>query len=314
VISPERFLDGKVMERRVSHWGCVVVVVGPILGCLMPAATPSCGAGSTRWLVSAVRQRAPVGQSPRPIPAGVFQGGGISGDGSLWPNEPAGLTVVSDGPFTVLNGNGWGGQRRQTTNGSGLSLTRDSTAPLSPSTVLTFTYAVGYQGGSEPGVEFYHLPTPTPETYFGFWWKPSNPWQSHPSGVNKIAFLFPFTSGAGSMYIMMFFDGTTYTTEVVTSFPGETRRLAPNATATPIGLGAWHRIEWYARYSATPTSRDGVTRWWLDGVLQGAYTDLQLPADAGFAEYTIAPTWGGVGYTKTETDCYWYHHAHVSRR
>src|SRR5881296_1659919 len=224
------------MQRRVAYWACVALVVVPVIGCVRPA-TPLCGAGSTGWLVSADQQRA-----PRSIPAGVFQGG-PSGDISLWPNEPPGLTVVSDGPFTALNEDGWRGQRRQTTNGSGLSVTTDSTAPLLPSTVLTFTYAAGYQGGSEPGVEFYHLPTPTQEAYFGFWWKPSNPWQPHPSGVNKIAFLFPATSGAGSLYIMMYFDGTGYTIQVVPTFAHDTRRLAPNVTATPVVLGVWHRIE-----------------------------------------------------------------------
>jgi hypothetical protein len=231
-----------------------------------------------------------------------------------WPNEPAGLTVVSDGPFDALNANGWRGQRRQTTNGSGLSVTTDSTAPLVPSRVLTFVYAAGYEGGSEPGVEFFHLPVPTRETYFGFWWKPSDPWQAHPSGVNKIAFLFPATSGGGSIYIMMYRDANGYTLQVEPTFVSDTRRLVPNVVATPVTLGAWHRIEWYATYSTGPTGRDGVVKWWLDGVLQGSYSDLQMPDDSGFVEYTIAPTWGGVGATKAETDCYWYQHAHISVR
>jgi hypothetical protein len=79
-------------------------------------------------------------------------------------------------------------------------------------------------------------------------------------------------------------------------------------------LGAWHRIEWYVRYSTTATSRDGVVRWWLDGILQGQNTDLQMPGDEGFGEYTIRPVWGGVGHIKTETDRYWYGDVHVSRR
>jgi hypothetical protein len=79
-----------------------------------------------------------------------------------------------------------------------------------------------------------------------------------------------------------------------------------------VTLGVWHRIEWYARYSSTDSTRDGETRWWLDGVLQGAYTDLQSPADAGFKEFQLAPTWGGVGGTKDERDFFCYDHTYIS--
>jgi hypothetical protein len=232
-----------------------------------------------------------------------------------WPNEPAGFTLVSDEAFNALTENGWTGGQGQTTNGSGLVLTTDPTAPLSPLYVLQCTYATGFQAGSAPCHEWYNPGSPVAETYVGFWWKPSNPWQSHPSGVNKIMFLFPQTSGAGSMFTMMNdAGGGNYRIVVTTQFPSDNRNLLPNMTATPVTLGQWHRIEWYVKYSTTGSSHDGVVRWWLDGVLQGVYTDLQTPADAGFIEYIFSPTWGGVGGTKTETDYYWFDHAHISRR
>jgi len=208
--------------------------------------------------------------------------------------------------------NGWRGGSGQTTNGSGLFVVSDLTAPLSLSSVLEFKYAAGYTGGSEPGVEYYTPAAPVKETYFAFWWKPSSPWQNHSgSGVNKLAFLFP---SGGPIYIMMFNEGGQYTIQVEPEFSGDVRRLVPNVTATPVVLGAWHRVEWYVKYSTTGSSRDGVTRWWLDGVLQGQYADLQMGSDAGFIEYQLAPTWGGVNGTKTETDYYWYDHARISRR
>jgi len=46
--------------------------------------------------------------------------------------------------------------------------------------------------------------------------------------------------------------------------------------------------------------------------LDGAYTNLQMPADAGFVEYDFAPIWGGVGGSKSETDFFWFDHAHIS--
>lgn len=226
-----------------------------------------------------------------------------------WPNEPPGLTVVTDVPVGAWSKDGW------RCEGTGLSVVADSSLPLSPPSAMVFSYAPGFASGYAPGVAYYDLPTPTPETYFGFWWKPSAPWQSHPSGVNKIALLFPETSGGGTIYIMMFFDGTNYTIQVETTFATDNRRLEPNVTATPVTLGRWHQIEWYVRYSTTAASREGVVRWWLDGVLQGAHTDLQMPPDPGFIEYTIRPVWGGgEGDTKKQTDTYSYGRVHISRR
>jgi len=222
--------------------------------------------------------------------------------------------VASDQSFTNLTGSGWQMAQRRTTNGSGVALLSDSTAPLSPAGVLRFTYAAGFPAGYEPGVAFFDLATPTKAAYFGFWWKPSNPWQNNTdSGINKIAFLLTSQNAThGGIVILMFSTGGPYTIQVVPEFPGDTRRLTPNVVGTPVVLGAWHRIEWYAKFSTDSATADGVTSWWLDGVLQGTYTNLRMPNDPGFREYQLAPTWGGVVGTKTETDFFCYDHARLS--
>ncbi len=283
------------MERRATSLDQVLLVILPILGCHSATVARCISGGGTAESTAA------------PLVASAV-------DGASWPNEPAGFTLLSDGTADALVGKTWRVLQRRTTNGSGAALTTDTTTSVKPSRVLQFTYAAGFPGGYEPAVVFYNPPKPVPETYFGFRWKPGKPWEPHPSGVNKIAFMFPATSSAGTLYLMMFFDGTSYTIQVEPTFERDTRRLAPNTTATPVVLGAWHLIEWYARYSTTSTSRDGVTKWWLDGVLQGEYTDLQMPSDAGFIEYQFAPTWGGMGGSKAQTGCYWYERAHISRR
>ena len=283
------------MEGRVTGLGRVVLLgTLPIIGCAS-ATVPKCisGGGAADSTAAPVVERAI--------------------DGAPWPNEPAGFTVLSDGAIDALVGKTWRILQRRTTNGSGAGLTTDTTSGKA-SRVLQFTYAAGFPGGYEPAVVFYNPPAPVRETYFGFRWKPGSPWEPHPSGVNKVAFMFPATSSAGTLYLMMFFDGTTYTMQAEPTFEKDTRRLPPNVTATPVVLGAWHLIEWYARYSTSSTSRDGVTKWWLDGVLQGEYTDLQMPPDAGFIEYQFAPTWGGMDGSKAQTGCYWYDRAHISRR
>ena len=207
-----------------------------------------------------------------------------------WPNEPAGFKPVSAREWKC----------------EGVAQVSDE---------LVFTYPPGFQSGYAPGVAYLDLAAPAPEVYFGFRWTPSREWESHSSGVNKIALLFPSTSAGGTIYIMMFYDRGRYTIQVETTFERDTRRLEPNLATTPVVLGEEHQIEWYVRYSSNPSSRDGVVRWWLDGVKQGEYTDLQMPPDAGFTQFTIRPVWGGgVGETKKHTDSFSYGRVHASVR
>jgi hypothetical protein len=57
-----------------------------------------------------------------------------------------------------------------------------------------------------------------------------------------------------------------------------------------------------------------VIRWWLDGGLVGDYTTVRYPHDAGFIEYQLSPTWGGVGDVKRETDSYRFNRSYISGR
>ena len=116
------------------------------------------------------------------------------------------------------------------------------------------------------------------------------------------------------MFIMMKGVGAPRHLVVTTEFAGDNRNLFPNVNDPEVTLGVWHRIEWYARYSTTASGRDGVVRWWMDGVLAGTYTNVQFPGDAGFAEFQLSPTFGGTGPAKTENDYYWVDHVHVGRR
>lgn len=220
----------------------------------------------------------------------------------LWPNAPAGLPLLSDEPFSALDADGWRVTRRETGHGSDVALATDSSAPVSPPGVLEFTYGVGFPGGYEPGVAAYDPAPPVRDAYFGLWWKPSDPWQNHAgSGVNKIAFLYA-GQGLGDIALIMFRAESAYTIQVVPEFPKDVRRLAPNVAATPVSLGAWHQLEWHVRYAGPDTSAAGLVEWWLDGALQGRYADLRTPGGAGFTEFQIAPTWGGMGGVKTEND------------
>lgn len=222
-----------------------------------------------------------------------------------WANEPAGFSLISDQAFDGMATLGW----NTSWNSNGyVTIVADATAPASPSNVIQFMYPAGFAGGSAPATEYYDHPA-YKEVYAGFWWKPSNPWENQISNVNKIAFWF--TAGNASIDIQMY-GPAPYVLHVVSEYPSGTVRMPPNVTATAVALGQWHKIEWHMKYATSGTSGDGLVEWWMDGVLQGRYTNVQTPSDAGFYEYQFSPTWGGVGGNKSETDYYWFDQVHLS--
>ena len=224
-----------------------------------------------------------------------------------WPNEPSGFVTMTDQPFSTLTSLGW----RVASDPSGnLTAVNDATAPQSPSSVMQVRYPAGFTGGSAPGT-LYYAHGATKEVYAGFYWKPSSSWQNHPSNVNKIAFWQ--SQGSGNNAYLMMYGGGSYHLDAAIAYPTVTHMQA-NVNRTVVTLGQWHRIEWHLKYATTSGGADGVLEWWLDGVLQGRYTDIRTPADAGYIEYQISPTWGGIGSSKAQTEYYWYDHVRLSHR
>ena len=211
---------------------------------------------------------------------------------------------MTDNPFDALDVLGW----RTAWNDAGW--VTPATDPVRGN-VIRWNYPVGFTGGRGPGMEYYDH-APAKEVFAGFWWMASDPWQNHPSQVNKIAFWYAPTSGQ-NIHMRMYGEPP-YRLDVVAEFPSGTVAFAPNVNNNPVKLGVWHKIEWHIKYASTGTSGDGVVEWWMDGVLEGRYNNLQSPDDAGFIEYQVSPTWGGNGGVKTENDYFQYDGVHLSRR
>jgi hypothetical protein len=233
-----------------------------------------------------------------------------------WPHEPAWLPKLSDygfddalpqGSDVPVGGSGW-----SIINSAGLAsqLTNVTSAPFSQPNVGQWSYPVNFAGG--PPATMYRNAPYAKEVYFGTWWKVSTPWQDPASGTSEIAQLL--TGGTNSLAaLVMQATGATpaHTIEVITAFDGiPAGRLSANVTASEVAPGTWHRLEWYLKYSSTPSSSDGIIRWWVDGVLQGDRTDINMPADSGFYEYRISPRWDGTA--KTEQDYAWFDHVRVA--
>jgi hypothetical protein len=245
--------------------------------------------------------------TPPPPAAGTNESGGRPAGARGWPHEPAGLNTLTDRAWTELAGAQW--NRRDS---SADRIVQDASVPDAPTSALEYVYPTGFAGGRAPATHFYPLDH-LRELFVGLEWKVSEPWQGHSSGVNKIQFMY--TGSSDVAMVMYGQNGGPYDVRVLPQWPEHTGRwLTPNATNASIIPGRWHRLEWYLKYESQRGAADGIIRWWIDGALAGDYTQVPFPADGGFVEYQISPTWGGVGDTKTETDAYRFHRSYISGR
>jgi hypothetical protein len=232
-----------------------------------------------------------------------------------WPNEPAGMVLRSDwgmdqalptaGDVPIPGSPGWRVVGNSPSGSSGGWAVRmsDPGAPFSSPNVYDFVYPQGMVEGDAPATVYYPS-LGANELYVGFWWKPSSPFDYGPNG-NKIAFMFNGGGQTGGQqFLILKPDGRLH---VLPEYPGDYQWRTPNVNATFVTLGAWHRIEWYSHRT------NGTLKWWLDGVLQGSYTDVT--SGHAFDEFKFSPTWGGnSGATKDQTDHYWYDHVRLSTR
>jgi len=67
-----------------------------------------------------------------------------------------------------------------------------------------------------------------------------------------------------------------------------------NPSAAIVCRGQWYKIEVYFKSSTTATSKDGIWRWWVNGVLVGNYTTANWNP-AGQYEWQWNNTWDGSG-------------------
>ena len=179
----------------------------------------------------------------------------------------------------------------------------DPNAARSPMSVYDFIYPAGMVEGHAPATVYYDGLRAS-ELHAEFWWRPSSPFDTGPNG-NKIAFMFNGGGeSAGQQFLIFHTDRNLH---VLPEYPGDYRWRTPNINATTVTLGQWHRIDWYSNRIT------GVLQWWLDGVLQGSYTNVKHSYP--FEMFQFSPTWGGnSGARKRQTDHYWFDHVRLSTR
>lgn len=214
-----------------------------------------------------------------------------------WTNEPVGSTQVLDCNFSSTPG-ACGIQDIYS------SAIRDSdgTAPISPSGVLRSTIRAGNSSG---GMQLnYLLPHGNREMFMGIMWRTNPEFQGRPNS-NKLFFL----RGPQANGVWIFGNSALVNGSAPLIFGHNTGGgLLDNshACSADLGLlcfpnvgpglltrGVWTKIEAYVKSSTTNTSRDGIVRWWINGVLVGNYTNLNYGGTAGINEWVWSETWDG---------------------
>jgi hypothetical protein len=167
----------------------------------------------------------------------------------------------------------------------------DPTAPLSPPHVLRIIFTPDMTRDTDPGVHWIGLPGPR-EVRASWWVKVSANWIASPAGAAKMTFLHAQPDGQGQVYTALAGSSAPHSVIVNTEWAPYTQRIwEPNVAKSPIGYGRWYRIDWYAKWESNPSAVDGILRWWVDGVLNGEYSDVRFPAGGdGFQQFEFAPT------------------------
>lgn len=216
-----------------------------------------------------------------------------------WTNEPVGSSTVLDCNFSSTPG----ACGIQDIYSSAIQ-DSDGTAPVSPSGVIRSTI---YAGNSSGGMQLnWYAPSGSPkrEIFMGLMWRTNPQFEGRPNS-NKLFFL----RGPQANGVWIFGNSALVNGSAPLIFGHNTGGgLLDNshACSADLGLlcfpnvgpglltrGVWTKIEAYVKSSTTNTSRDGIVRWWINGVLVGNYTNLNYGGTAGINEWVWSETWDG---------------------
>ena len=216
-----------------------------------------------------------------------------------WPNEPSGATVLLDCPFTSVTCNGALNDPYQTA-GRTTSIVTDSSGPVSPPSALRSTE--NYQSG-KGGTELqWQAPSPITEIFVGYWWKTNPEFTGNQVNANKTLFIRGSGGGTNGVFYLRTNPGQSkvlyWSTQLANNLnqcfgAPDQDHCFPNVTTTPFIPGVWHRIEIYMKASSCPTCRDGIARWWVNGVLNGNFLNFAYGPRVDTVVWS--ETWDGAG-------------------
>jgi Bacterial Ig-like domain (group 2) len=222
-------------------------------------------------------------------------------------NEPSGMSVLIDRPFSARGEGGWSDN-----NSSDLTFVADPTAPFSPGMVGQQRYRPGFTAGNAPAVTGKVFPSAKGTVYVSYWVKLSSNWVGHGSAVNKQ--LYIWSNGQPTVYVNARGSGSgTLVPEVRIQGGGLNLTMGPNVRPTAtFSRGEWHKWELVLTTNSAGVS-DGKCDFWLDGVKVGSYTGIRYHAGAAnFTTVEWVPIWGGVGGSLSVEQFNWMDHLYIS--
>ncbi|QOJ33890.1 MAG: hypothetical protein HRU82_02525 [Nitrospira sp.] len=233
-----------------------------------------------------------------------------------WPNEPNGATQLLDCNFSSTPG----ACGILDVYSSSIQAT-DGTAPISASGVVKSAI---YAGNSSGGMQLNWLTngqTLYTELFVGLMWRTNPEFEGRTVG-NKMFFI----RGPGSNGVFLFGGSALVAGSAPMIFAHNSGTLDnshacaldlglvcyPNVGSGSLTRGTWTKLEAYIKKSTTCTSRDGIVRWWINGVPAGAYTNLNYGCQ-GLNEWVWSETWDGtVNPVPTVEWAHFIDHLHVS--
>jgi hypothetical protein len=225
-------------------------------------------------------------------------------DDPTWPNEPSGSTVITDCDFDddICT---WVDDYKGQQNAYATVTRRDGTT----SRALDANLPVGASNGNGSwghGLGF------AKDLYVGLLWSTNSDFEGLCNNGNKM--FFARDANIDNSFIGWFgFPGQPKTIKWAqqaiydnchvpgfNAYPGPCigdhngwfePNMNPQAATVNAGSGQ-HLIELRLKSSTTTTSKDGMLSWWVDGVLAGHYTGVNLSPN-GFDTAHINHTWDG---------------------
>lgn len=219
-----------------------------------------------------------------------------------WPNEPAGSRVLLDCPFSNSICGMWDQYKSAKFASPG-----GTGSQLSGPFALDNSLDVGAShGGGQIGIA---LPNVN-EIFVGTVWSTNADYQGICNNNNKLFFLRNPNLG-NSLFLWKM--GPSHGPSGPVGWYWQSSYnisglMWPNVHATQISAGSgWHKIELYMKSSTTLTSKDGIIRWWVDGVLNGNFVGINF--ESGLSDFQYNHTWDGSGcLTGRDMSKAWHHY------
>lgn len=227
---------------------------------------------------------------------------------STWPNTPVGATVLLDADLNKSTLASVGIFDIYNTSIAG----SDATAPVSPSsTIISRMYAGNNYGGMQLN---WYAPTTYTDLFVAFSWRTNAGFQGRTT-ANKMFFVrgpgvngfFGMNGSTGGPYVLGFGHNTASLNNSHI-FPADLGLgySVNNVSSGSLPVNTWTRIEVYIKKSTTSTSRDGILRYWVNGVLCANYTTVNY-APNGLNEWVWSETWDGT-VNNPVPSVNWEHH------